>query len=442
MKEHKISLTTATLLNMNIMIGSGILIGPALIAATAGNASFLAWPLAALIFLPMVLCTAQLSRMFPTGGGFYVYGKEGLNLTAGYISGLMYTIGYTFTVAVEVMALRRTLIGVMGSNWFLDHSFIFNLVFVLIFMGLNLMSFKFFSRLLNSLTITKILPLVIAILLLPFVVDTSFAVSSVELQALPYALPFAIFGFFGFEYCSSLAHLIENSERNAPRAAIFGFLATTLLYTLFHFAVLAVMGSSQLASFGAPAFAQFLPASLAFLKPVLILLIPIASVLTIFAAGNGVLNANLMMMESMAQEGLFWQSSWITKLNRNGRPWVAALVQGTIAMILVTLISDINQVGNLCNVGILSAFLLPFISLAVVQRRRGMMRMMPLTLVAIVATIGLTLYSIYQLGNSWGDRAMNALPLFVLFAVGYLLFVFSDHRRRRVNMQGKQTFTH
>ncbi len=44
MKEHKISLFTAVLLTMNIMIGSGILIGPGNIAAIAGSASFLAWP--------------------------------------------------------------------------------------------------------------------------------------------------------------------------------------------------------------------------------------------------------------------------------------------------------------------------------------------------------------------------------------------------------------
>ena len=55
MKHHKISLVTAILMNINIMVGSGILIGPAVMAGIAGNASFLAWLLVALIFLPIVL---------------------------------------------------------------------------------------------------------------------------------------------------------------------------------------------------------------------------------------------------------------------------------------------------------------------------------------------------------------------------------------------------
>ena len=68
--EHKLSLRAAILLNMNIMIGSGIFISPSQIAAVAGNASFLAWPIVALLLLPLVLCTVQLSKMFPGCGGF------------------------------------------------------------------------------------------------------------------------------------------------------------------------------------------------------------------------------------------------------------------------------------------------------------------------------------------------------------------------------------
>ena len=54
MKEYKISLATAILMNINIMVGTGILIGPGAITTVAGNASFLCWPLVALLFLPMV----------------------------------------------------------------------------------------------------------------------------------------------------------------------------------------------------------------------------------------------------------------------------------------------------------------------------------------------------------------------------------------------------
>ena len=70
MKHHKISLTTAILMNINIMVGSGILIGPGIMAGISGNASFLSWFFVALLFLPIVLSTVQMSRMCPGAGGF------------------------------------------------------------------------------------------------------------------------------------------------------------------------------------------------------------------------------------------------------------------------------------------------------------------------------------------------------------------------------------
>ena len=79
-------------------------------ASIAGNASFLAWLLVALVFLPIVLSLVQLSRMCPGAGGFYAYAKEGLSKTAGYYSGWMYVAGYTFAVVVEILVLRKTML--------------------------------------------------------------------------------------------------------------------------------------------------------------------------------------------------------------------------------------------------------------------------------------------------------------------------------------------
>ena len=76
-------------------------------AAKAGNASFITWLIVALLFLPIVLSTVQMSRYNPGSGGFFRYAKAGLNITAGYWSGMLYIAGYTFAVAVETLALRQ-----------------------------------------------------------------------------------------------------------------------------------------------------------------------------------------------------------------------------------------------------------------------------------------------------------------------------------------------
>ena len=96
------------------------------------------------------------------------------------------------------------------------------------------------------------------IILIPFIFSPSFSISSSEISMLPYSLPMAIFGYFGFEYCCSISHLIENSEKNAPRALLIGFFATALIYTLFHFGLLNLMGPKALTEYGASAFADFI----------------------------------------------------------------------------------------------------------------------------------------------------------------------------------------
>ena len=185
MKEQKISLSTAILLNMNIMIGSGIMGGPAAVAAICGNASFLAWPLVALMFLPIVLTTIELNRMFPGAGGFYLYAKQGLNKAAGFASGWLYIVGYTFAATVEILFLEDTLVKKFGTNAVTGNTILFNALVITAVLAFSLLSYKMVSKFLDSLTIVKVLPLVILILLLPFIINPSFCITSTELGLLP-----------------------------------------------------------------------------------------------------------------------------------------------------------------------------------------------------------------------------------------------------------------
>ena len=403
------------------MVGSGILIGPAVMAGVAGNASFLAWLLVALLFLPIVLSLVQLSRMCPGAGGFYAYAKEGLSKKAGYWSGWMYIVGYTFAVVVEILALRKTLLVSLGDTWFTGNGPLFNAVVVGICMAINMLSLRIFSNILNSLTISKIIPLVTLILLIPFIYNPSFTITSAEVGLLPYALPMAIFGYFGFEYCCSISHLIEDSEKNAPRAILIGFFATALIYALFHFGLLNLMGAKDLHEFGAPAFADFIKLPVPYLKSLLKFFIPLASAITLFAAANGLLNANAVMMHSMAEERLlkFWPT--LTQMTSWYRPWVTILIQGIVVFLIATLLPSIAVIGNLCNVGVFLSFILPLVSLVILQRRSGKTNKVPLTILALIAAVGLSLYSIYIMADTMQDRLALSLPMLGALIIGALL---------------------
>lgn len=427
MKEHKLSLGSAILHNMNIMVGSGILIGSGASAAIAGNASFLGWIVVFTCFLPLVLGVIKLSSLFPTASGTYVYAKEGLGYRAGFITAWLYITGYTFTGVVECLALRGILSNATNHFWLFENQILFNALLVTVCAGLCLLSMRYVSAFLNSLTIVKLLPLVILIALIPFIYNPSFTITTAELQALPFSLPLLIFGFFGFEYCASMSHMIENSEKNAPRAILLGFLATVVLYTLFHFGVLNLMGAHNLAQTGASSFANYLhiPVITAFLK----FLIPIASALTVFAVGLGVMSSNAMLMSSLGERNYLVGSKLLAQQTSLGRPWFTIALQAILVFVLATAISQatasineaLNIAGGLCIFGVFLSFVLPLISLVKVLKNRGMRNHLPLAYLGLTTLAGFVAYSWYSLGSSVIERCQYSLILVVVLAVGLML---------------------
>ncbi len=430
-QQHKISLTTAILMNINIMVGSGILFGPGIIAGISGNASFLTWLLVAFMFLPIVLCTVELSRMFPGSGGFYAYAKEGLGARAGYWAGWLYIVGYTFVGAMETLALRKTLISAFNLDWpwLVESHFLFYLFAVIVFTLLNFLSLRLLSKILNSITIAKIIPLIVLIVLIPFVFNCSFTITGRELAALPDSLSMAIFGYFGFEYCASISHHIENNARNAPLSILVAFFITAFLYTLFHFGALNVMGMENLATQGAPAFATYITLPIPYLKGLLMLLIPVASAIALFGAANGVMNSNSTMLHAMADEQLFHSSSLLRGLTRAHRPYIMILIQAVAIFIITTGASMITGsldrsiliVSNVSNFGVFLSFVLPFISLIVLQHKQKKHAYIALTVIGLVIVLGLAAYSMYCLAENMQERLLLLLPLVALLSLGALI---------------------
>ena len=71
MEKNKISLFTAILMNINVMVGAGAFVMPSLMASKAGSLSFLGWTGVGLIFIPLVWSIAQITKYFEGQNSFY-----------------------------------------------------------------------------------------------------------------------------------------------------------------------------------------------------------------------------------------------------------------------------------------------------------------------------------------------------------------------------------
>ena len=271
-KQHKLSLFTAILINVNIMIGAAIYINPPVMTNQVGATSYLTWFFGGLIFLPVVLSITAISKLFPGEGGFYNYARKGLGSLTGFTTGWIYFLSYTGMAAVQESALRIILIDKFQMQWIASYPQLFNFLFFMSLACLSCLHLKSVGKILSACTLFKLTPLLI-VCLLPLFLSNNPSTNNLTftplddpnfgLDSLAMTLPYAIFGFWGFEACSSLSHRIKNNR--ASLAILTGFIATSLISTLFHFNLLKIMGVENLAQSKMEDFVSYLPFHNAFL---------------------------------------------------------------------------------------------------------------------------------------------------------------------------------
>src|SRR3989338_7217724 len=130
----KISFWTAVLMSINIIVGGGIFAGPQSMAAIAGNLSFTALFLAAILVFPIVWGVSRAAVIFPGSGGFYHYCKTGINLDFGFLAHWFYLLGYIMgTASAMTYLLRNGLATRLGFTFAAEHPYATNALILLFF---------------------------------------------------------------------------------------------------------------------------------------------------------------------------------------------------------------------------------------------------------------------------------------------------------------------
>jgi amino acid transporter len=132
-KQEKIGFWSAVLMNINIIVGAGILFAPGPMARLAGSVSFLSWLFVGMLVFPIIWCIAQAPRLFPGEGGFYNYCSKGINPTAGFIAQWVYLIGYIGTAMVMLIVIKDVLAHNLHVPVVAEHPLLVNAALITIF---------------------------------------------------------------------------------------------------------------------------------------------------------------------------------------------------------------------------------------------------------------------------------------------------------------------
>jgi len=427
MEKDKISLFTAIMMNINIMVGAGAFIMPSLMAQKASALSFLGWISVGIIFFPLVWSIAQITKFFPGQNNFYYYAKKGINKTTGFISGWLYFLGYAAMAAVVNMALVETLANQIKLEIIANNIILFNIVFIILFCLLNLLNISNVGKIQNAATIFKLFPLFFVILVIAFYYNPNLTFPLKNFYMVGYTLPLAVFGFWGFEASCNIAHLIKGDKRNAFRAVLIGFSCAVIIYTLFHFGLLHIMNVQNLINYGPPSFVQFLNIKS---LPFSILLNAIISAAVIIAYAScvfGLILSDSANLHSMAKENLFPFSSFLKQNNTNKRPVYCVWLMGITIFLFIGIVNNKVILTCISNLGTLTAFILTMISMLRIQtiKKVNLLQKIP-TILAFGSCLIISYYCWIIIGTNQITRFINIIPLIFLTLTGIIMFKLKD----------------
>ena len=416
-----LSLVSAIIININIMLGSGIFVNTVLLANKTGSLGSLDYGIGGALVLPLILAFSQLLSDFP-GGSFYEFGSA-VHPLIGFMNSWIYFIGKlatpAFGIHIFVTLLQAITPALAGFNPLLLDSCI-----VLFFVALNLMNLKT-GRSINYLFIAlKLIPILFVIFAAFFLFDTSnFTIEAFKWEGIPTIMPFVIFAFAGFEASCSLSKQIINPEKNGPRAVLISFFITLIILMSYQLGFFSSLGSTlgALADWKA-AFPELIQRLFPtqqgihwFLKAITLSGIAASSL----GASYGVIYSNFWNLHALAQHKHVFGSSWLLRKNQYGTPFMCVLVSGFIILCYQWL-SRGNQVPlqQISTAGNLMAYTISVSCFLILSLRNKRKRL--LALLSVSSALLLCASFIPNI-STYGAGALGIFSLVILAGMGMYL---------------------
>src|SRR5271155_4816079 len=135
-----LKLPIVILININIMLGTGIFLNTTKLARQAGALGALSYIIIGVLMLPLVLSITELSRLHPTGG-FYAFGSKEISPLVGFVSTWAYFIGKLASACVGIH-FAVTLIQYLIPPLAIINTFAADCTLITIFVMLNMLNMK------------------------------------------------------------------------------------------------------------------------------------------------------------------------------------------------------------------------------------------------------------------------------------------------------------
>lgn len=370
-ERENLSLFDLTNIVIGGIVGADIYVASAISAGLVGPFSIFVWLIAGAFAIILALVFAYNSFYTQKPGGPFSYATHAFDKFYGFLAGWSMWVAEIAALAVFPIVFTSYLGYLFDLSYpvkiLIQGLFIFGLTAV------NIRGVKAAGRLNDALTLIKLAPLLILI-----VIGTIFLASHGDLLRANYSplMPFGLnnFGdalvlvfwaYTGFELATFPASETKNPKRTIPRAIIFGIFVVTFFYMATNFVVFGTVNYNDLAASKVP----LVDSGVVVLGAAGALIMIIGALFSVSGSDEAGVLATARLSYAMSISGLL--PKIFSRIHKKYKtPYMSLIVQGVIAFVA----SSFYGVQNLITFSVFNlafAYLLTSLSLLVVKKGKS-----------------------------------------------------------------------
>ena len=367
--KRDLSLFDLTNIVVGAIIGSDIYIASALTAGLVGPFSVVLWVVAGVMAIVLAMIFAYSAYYVPKVGGPFAYVSTAFNDFYGFLAGWSMWIAEVISLPVFAITFTNYLGYFVTLNF--PELLAIRALFLFGLTAVNIRGVRAAGRLNDALTLIKLSPLLLLVVVGvgSFIINPGFVSNYTPLAPNGFgnvgtSIVLIFWAYVGFEMGTLPADEVKDPSKNIPRAILLGMAIVSLFYVATNFIIFGAVNSAKLSTTAVP------------------LVLVGATILGLFGAGMMSVGALFSVSGSdesgtlgtarlsyaLSIDGLFPKA--FAKVHKKyGTPYVALIIQGTIAFAL----STFSGLSNLISFSVLTlafSFLLVSISFIFLKKEK------------------------------------------------------------------------
>lgn len=378
------------------VLGSGILVAPAIAANIAGPASLVAWVLLSVLSYPIGYTFGALAASYPDAGGLSAFIKRGFGWTVGTVGGWLFVFSFFVGAPIVAIIASSYLIISLGLPTSLLYPIAF--FFMCFTILINVTGIRIGSRVESVVLGAVVTLLFVAVgLTLPHVQQSNFTPFAPHGWVAVGVVAVIIFwSFQGYENVPHMAEEFKNPKRDFQLSIAASAAITSLLYFLTSFSTIgtAIYVNQSLYAPVALMFSRSLGVSA-------VVIILFLAVSTCYGTMNAYSIGVSRLVYALARDRSM--PSALTKLNKRAVPARALFLLfsgSTISLIFDALVgANLNQLFLVSGAGFVALYILGSGAAVKLLKVRGLKRTYPYIslIVSVVVFVFVGLYALFPI---------------------------------------------